>query len=392
MTKFLIIFSALFFCGISYTEAKTKLDNITLQWTPTTELNVFDKYNYKHLINTKIQIEKFTDARSTQNPQLIGENIEDTPDILPVKTTSDIGDFYRYGISDTFKKLGFEVTNTNPEFILGGKIIELFIKEKDTYEGTLVTKLFLKKGQKIVWEGVTTVHNTRFGRSYKLENYLEVYSDLAIETLVSLFDTEKFQDNLGIKKNALTKQDKTSLNTAAKNIELKWTPTTSLKVFEKTEYKSLLNTKIKFDKIIDERVLSTNVIGENVEKAEHPKLVVTNSDIGHFYQNGMSDVLLKLGLQITDTKPDFILTGKITHLFIKEKNTYVGALIIKMQLHKGQAVVWEDSINVENKRFGKSFKTENYLEVYSDLGIEALIKLLSNQNFKTVLLTKKDKN
>jgi hypothetical protein len=392
MTNFLIIISAFTFMCLSSAQSKTILDHIELKWTPTTELSAFEKLDYQHLLKIQLKIEAFADARSAQDPELIGENIEDSPKNLPVKTKSDIGKFYADGMMDVLRKLGFEISETAPEYILSGKITQLFVKEKDTYQGTLIMKLFLKKGTKTVWEGVVNIENNRFGRSYKLDNYLEVYSDMGIQALIKLLETDQFVNSFGIKAPPKRVQITSTKDSPPNNLELKWMPTTDLKTFNEIDYKSIMNSKIKIDKFTDARNPITSLIGENVENPKKIRQVNTNSDIGLFYKNGFTDVLKKLGFEITDLKPDYILSGKLTHLFVQEKNTYEGSLILKLQLKKGNSVIWEDVINVEKKRFGKSFKMENYLEVYSDLGIEALKSTLESNNFKKSFQTKTDKN
>ena len=54
----------------------------------------------------------------------------------------------------------------------------------------MTMKVFLKKASKVIWETTIMVENKRFGRSYKLDNYMEVFSDLGIETVSALLENE----------------------------------------------------------------------------------------------------------------------------------------------------------------------------------------------------------
>ncbi len=387
MTKILIIFSALFLFTTSPLQAKTLLDKIEMNWRPTTSLSIFDKVEYKYLTSVKIKIEKITDGREAADPQLIGQNSEDAPKILPVKTVSDIGEFYKNGMTDTMKKLGFDISDSNTDFTLGGKITHLFIEETNTYAGAMTMKVFLKKANKVVWETTIMVENKRFGRSYKLDNYMEVFSDLSIEVVSALLENEKFKASFGIKAPTPVAPKVPSANPNAKNLELKWTPTTELSAFNKIDYKSILNSKIKLEKFEDARE-PNSLIGENIENPKNIRQLKTDSDVTDFYQKGLSETLKKLGFEISDSNKDYVLGGKLTHVFIKETKTYEGSLILKLHLKKGGNVVWQNVVNVENKRFGRSFKMENYLEVYSDLGIEALLKILDQSDFRKAFQTK----
>jgi hypothetical protein len=49
---------------------------------------------------------------------------------------------------------------------------------------------------KSLWEGNTTGSSTRFGRSYKLDNYHETLSDAIIDATGSLLQNSGFQDAL----------------------------------------------------------------------------------------------------------------------------------------------------------------------------------------------------
>lgn len=202
MSKFLktlLISTAALLLAGHLAAAKTMLDKVVLQWKPTTETDAFSKLDYKQLLKVKFKIDKLKDARKVDDLKLIGENTEDGKH-LPVKSESDLGEFYQNGMTDTLKKLGVDMVTENADYTLEGKINHLFIAETNTYAGTLILDLTLKKGTKVVWNDIISVKNTRFGRSYKLDNYLEGYSDLAIEALLKLLDTQEFKDSFQTKK------------------------------------------------------------------------------------------------------------------------------------------------------------------------------------------------
>jgi hypothetical protein len=52
------------------------------------------------------------------------------------------------------------------------------------------------RGGKTLWSGVASGDATRFGRSYKLENYYEVLSDAIVNTASSMLQSPEFQKAL----------------------------------------------------------------------------------------------------------------------------------------------------------------------------------------------------
>jgi hypothetical protein len=53
--------------------------------------------------------------------------------------------------------------------------------ETNTYKGEVRLKLTVKRADKEEWIGVAAGTSSRFGRSYKAENYYETLSDALLE-------------------------------------------------------------------------------------------------------------------------------------------------------------------------------------------------------------------
>lgn len=191
MKRFLYVILGLIMSLSSAVSAKDLLDHVILKWKPTTEVSTFKSVNYSALLAHKIKLGTFTDSRIEK--KLIGENVE-KENKLPVSTDSKLEDFIRAGVNTTFKDLGLSVVDSNPDYTLNFEITKFFITEKNTYVGTLVTKVNLVKSGKVVWSDVAMGSNKRFGRSYKLENYLETSSDLVIDLLLNLFKKPEFMN------------------------------------------------------------------------------------------------------------------------------------------------------------------------------------------------------
>jgi hypothetical protein len=178
--------------------ASKSLENIELKWKATTELTELQKLGLT-AIPAKIKIEKFKDDRKPDLKNKIGENLEDEKKgtILPVTTISDVGEFVTNNFRDVMKKGGLTIVDSGEDYVLSGSVIEYFVTEKDTYEAALTLKLKLTKKGKVVWSGTTPGVNKRFGRSYKLDNYLECFSDVIIDAAESLAKSNEFKEALG---------------------------------------------------------------------------------------------------------------------------------------------------------------------------------------------------
>lgn len=179
------------------TFAKTKLENVELTWKNTTE--------YKDIIDTKLgsvqakfTILPFTDARTVDPINKVGENKEDEKKgvILPVTTSSDVAAFVTENFLQSLRKSGLEILSSGGDYTLAGEITEFFVTETNTYQGILTVKLTLSKGKKQIWKSTVTGTNKRFGRTYKLDNYLETLSDTIMEFTLGLAKDPEFKSKL----------------------------------------------------------------------------------------------------------------------------------------------------------------------------------------------------
>lgn len=167
--------------------AKAKLEDIELKWKATTDLKEIATANLGSIAAT-IQIPKFKDSRNVEPKNKLGENKEneDKGILLPVTTTSDISDFVTMNFKDTLRRSGLSLVEGKADYTLNGEITEYFVTETNTYAGSMIVKLVLSKGDKPIWRGTVVGTNKRFGRSYKLDNYLETLSDLIVDLATKL--------------------------------------------------------------------------------------------------------------------------------------------------------------------------------------------------------------
>jgi hypothetical protein len=192
-----ILFSLLLAVPALSFAAKPNLEGVELKWKSTTDLKEITGANLGS-ISAKIQIPKFKDARNVDPMTKVGENKEkaDKGIILPVTTTTDIADFVTNNFKEVLRKTGLTLVDGKADYTLNGEITEYFVNETDMYNGSMIVKLTLLKGDKPIWKGTVAGTNKRFGRSYKLDNYLETLSDLVVDFATKLATTAEFKAQL----------------------------------------------------------------------------------------------------------------------------------------------------------------------------------------------------
>jgi hypothetical protein len=172
-------------------QAKTALlQHVPLKWTPTSDL----KLGTTQMSQAPIQIEPFQDVRP--NPQDIGENREDdTP--KPVTTTDDVGAFVSQHMRELLDHAGLKTVDSGGAVTIKGEVKQFFVRETGTYKSTVAVHLtVLGSAGQTLWSGTASGDATRFGRSYKLENYYEVLSDALVNTVSSMLQSAEFQKAL----------------------------------------------------------------------------------------------------------------------------------------------------------------------------------------------------
>lgn len=184
----------LFFLSLAVTlsaYAKTTLlENVPLQWKPTSELQL----GTMEMAPGSIQFEPFQDARN--HKEAIGENREDdTP--KPVTTTADVGAFVGTHMRELFDRAGLKTVDSDGAVRIKGEVRQFFVAETATYKSVVVVHLTVEdRTGKTLWSGLASGDATRFGRSYKLENYYEVLSDAIVNSVSSLLESSEFQKAL----------------------------------------------------------------------------------------------------------------------------------------------------------------------------------------------------
>jgi hypothetical protein len=168
--------------------SKTKLlEHIPLQWRPTSDLRL----GAAQMTASPITIATFIDVRD--NKEVIGENREDESP-KPVTTSDDVGVFVSTHVRQLFGQAGIKTADSNAGVTIQGEVKRFFVREGDTYKSDVAVHLtVIDQNGKTLWNGLASGEATRFGRSYRAENYYEVLSDAVVNTVSSMLQAPEFQ-------------------------------------------------------------------------------------------------------------------------------------------------------------------------------------------------------
>ena len=189
-----VLATCIAFGNLATAAAADKLENIPLVWKPTSPMSGRSPVDLKGLEGIKLQIEPFTDKR--EDPGFIGRNMNKVPP-RKVTTKEHVDRFVTYQVKLLMSELGLDVVESGGEVILKAEIRKFFAEETNRYnaEVELQTTLIDANG-KILWGVATTGTSSRYGISYKADNYYEVLSDALIGAVHELAHNPGFRKAL----------------------------------------------------------------------------------------------------------------------------------------------------------------------------------------------------
>ena len=143
---------------------------------------------------TTIRFETFQDVRNDK--EKVGENLEDSAP-KPVTTTDDVGAFVSSHMRQLFDRAGLKTMDDDAAVTIRGEVRQFFARETSTYNSQVEVQLTVTdRDGKTLWKGLASGEATRFGRSYKIENYYEVLSDAVVNTVSSMLRSAEFRKAL----------------------------------------------------------------------------------------------------------------------------------------------------------------------------------------------------
>lgn len=166
--------------------------NLALSWRPTSTLSEnAERIDLLPFVNVKIALKPLVDLR--KDKALLGENREKSYSRY-VNTTDEVASFLTSHMIDLMKEASLPVSDKveGANLLLSGEILSYGVIETQTYKGELRIRLEIRSGDKVVWAGLAVGRASRFGRSYKPENYQEVLSDVVVEAVSRLLADQTF--------------------------------------------------------------------------------------------------------------------------------------------------------------------------------------------------------
>jgi hypothetical protein len=173
--------------------AQKTLEGVPLVWKPTNRKDSGGVVNLSELVNVKIQVQGFADTRSDKAK--FGESREGKAP-KPVTTAGNVAEFCTENFRNALKQYGLTVVPTGGDVVVGGEILEFMVIETNTYKGEVRLKLTVNRGGKTAWAGVASGTSSRWGRSYKIENYYETISDSLLDATTNAVRDEGFRKAL----------------------------------------------------------------------------------------------------------------------------------------------------------------------------------------------------
>jgi hypothetical protein len=178
-------------CAFAWAGDKN-MTGVPLAWTPTSTLaESMGPLNLLPLASAKIWVQPFTDARPDK--ALVGENQERSV-ALTISTKDDVAAFLGEHMRALYKEAGLPMAVTAGEAtaVVSVEVLRCKVTEKDTYKGELNLMVEVRSGGKAVWRGTVLGEATRWGRSYKLENYYEAICDSLLDAVGKSLKSDAF--------------------------------------------------------------------------------------------------------------------------------------------------------------------------------------------------------
>ena len=166
------------------------------------------------------------------------------------------------------------------------------------------------------------------------------------------------------------------------HVPLQWKPTSQLKL---GVMQMSTDQPIQFQAFQDLRN-DKEAIGENREDENNPKPVTTSDDVGAFVSTHMRQLFDHAGLKTVDSNGAVTIKGEVRRFFVRETGTYNSDVGVHLTVMDASGkTLWSGLASGDAKRFGRSYKLENYYEVLSDAIVNTVSSLLQSAEFQKAL-------
>jgi len=174
------------------------------------------------------------------------------------------------------------------------------------------------------------------------------------------------------------------------DLALEWRPTTKLGELglAAIDLTAFANAKIEFGPFSEARSTAPALIGENREDGDKGVVlsVSTKDNVPDFCRNQLKRFFADLGLPVAESAGTVKVTGEVMEFLVTEEQTYLGSVRFKITVADPKGKVRWTGMAVGNaKRFGRSYKADNYFEALSDALLDAGAMLAKSPEFMNAL-------
>ena len=183
-------------CSLVLSAADGPILMTPLVWKPTSALlPAAGTVNLTPFANVKIAFQPLADHRTEKG--LLGENVEKAKPRF-VGTSDDVALFVTKRLLALLQEPGLPLAEKaeGATTVLSGDLLRFHVTEKDTYQGEFRAMLQIQSEGKLLWKGLAVGQATRFGRSYKAENYHEALCDSLVDAVSRLITDKGFLEAL----------------------------------------------------------------------------------------------------------------------------------------------------------------------------------------------------
>jgi hypothetical protein len=170
------------------------LKDVPLVWKPTDTISSLDAIDLTAFQNVTILIKSFTDIR--KHPSEIGKNVEKrkSENGLIVTTKDNVAAWLADRFAQVLREFEIDVARNAGTVTLEADVVKFFVTEESVYKADVAVKARLRsKTGDVLWEGMVTASSSRWGASFRVENYYEGLSNATIAAVHSLLKNDQFR-------------------------------------------------------------------------------------------------------------------------------------------------------------------------------------------------------
>jgi hypothetical protein len=107
--------------------------------------------------------------------------------------------------------------------------------------------------------------------------------------------------------------------------------------------------------------------GLNTREHGRNLTVSTHGDVAGFCRAQLVELLRGGGVPVVETGGDLVLSGAVERFFVEEDEKYVGSVTLDLKVaDPAGKVLWSGKAIGFKRKWGRSFKADNYMETLSD--------------------------